>query len=200
MKKILRSCAALVSLAACDGAEGVGGPEDDSGSLRFSHTAIAQLPAGTYQAQGEVVLSGTGQFALGNWAFAMQSPSASNGLRVMASRPSITGGGRHDLAVLDLPRDVEPGTTLTAELDCQRDGTDDECAVLRVSFRLTPQGDNPDYGCNLEGPVHIATRTARRISGTFSGEAFCNGPASNVEQTMQITGGTFDVPIASFTR
>ena len=200
MKKILLSCAALVSLAACNGAEGIGGPEDDAGSLRFSHTAIAQLSAGAYDAEGEVVLSGTGQFTLGDWAFAMQSASSADGLVVMASRPSSTGGGRHDFAMIDLPRNVQSGTTLNTSFDCAFGGGGDSCAEMRVSFRLTPQGDNPDYGCNLSGQVRVTTRTARRIAGTFSGEAFCNGPASNIQQTMQITGGTFDVPIISFTR
>jgi hypothetical protein len=191
-RKIL--LATLFALAACEGSDNLL-PPDDSGWLRFSHSGISQLPAAAYDADGEVALGSTGQFSLGDWAFAQLSASAADPMLILASQPSAGAAGHHDFAVMEVPRTVQAGATLPLALDCDAAS----CAELGTSFRLTPAGDNPAYSCNLTtGEIHVAARSSDRIAGTFSGTGTCFGPASSIEQTLQVTGGTFDVPIFGY--
>jgi hypothetical protein len=200
-KRFLIPCAALLALAACGGAEGIGGPDEAAhGSFRFSHSAVGPVAAGTYDGEGEVSLSGSGQFTLGEWAFAQVSASANDPMLVIASQPSAGTTGRHDMVIMDLPRNVTAGATVPFNIDCGIGGPS-ACAEISVSFRLTPGGDNPDAGCNLlNGEVRITERSARRIKGTFSGSGQCFVVGSTQNPPVQVTNGSFDVPILSLTR
>lgn len=201
MKKLLIPCLALAALAACDGAEGIGGVDDPIGSLRFSHSALPNLPAGSYDAEGDARLSPTGQFALGDWAFGQLSASANDPLVVLASQPSVNGGGRHDMASLDLPRDVRSGENLSVTIDCGLGGPNARCTEVLVSFGLTPRGDNPEHGCQMNnGQVRVTSRADGRIKGTFSGSLSCVGTASEGPETLQVASGSFDVPVVDFSR
>jgi hypothetical protein len=200
MKKLLVPCLALAALAACKGAEGIGGVDDPIGSLRFSHGALANLPAGTYHAEGDANLSATGQFTPGDWAFGQLSASPNDLLMVIASQPSVNGGGRHDLAMIELPRNVRAGENLDVVVDCGFGGPNARCTDVLVSFGLTPRGDNPEYGCAMTtGQVRVTSRGDGRIKGTFSGSLSCVNSVPD-GGALQITNGSFDVPVVDFSR
>jgi hypothetical protein len=189
--KGLIPCAMLLALAACPFDST--GPGDDRAVLRFSHTAAGTLlPAGTYEAEGEVRIGSQGQLQPGEWVFAMVGIPPSL-LRVTASRRSAIVDGRYDLVLMELPLTLQAGASVPVFSPCV--GSPD-CAQVQLGVRA--QGNlTPEMTCGLDGGTATVTaRSDTRIQGTFSGPGNCFAPGASAP--FQVTGGTFDVPILDF--
>jgi hypothetical protein len=180
----------LLALTACDG-DGFGPSRGDLGSLRYTRAGGSQVPSGTYEVEGEVRRGPTGALVLGEWAHAWNSSDA---LTVMASRPS--GDGTYDIAYVSLPPDVRTGDTFAPVLDCSF-GRPLACAELTLELKVTALDILPGIGCRwLAGQVRVTERTGRRIRGTFNATASCaDYQGQTGGETIQVTGGSFDVPI-----
>lgn len=192
MKKLL-PCAMLLALAACP-SDGTG-PGDGTALLRFSHTAAGTLlPAGTYEAEGEVRMGGQGQIQPGEWVYAVVGVPPSL-LRVNASQRSALVNGRYDLVIMELPVGLGAGGSVPIHAPCL--GLPD-CAQVQVRLGVRAQANQtPEMTCTLEGAtVTVTARSATRVQGTFSGPGTCYAPGASAP--FQVTGGTFDVPILDF--
>lgn len=203
MRKILTGCAAVLALAACgdDGGSGPAGPTGRQpippGSFSFSLPAIDGQPAGAFRAAGAVELDGMGLFELGDWAFGEFGPNPTAPLEVYASAPGADG--RFHYLRMSLPREVQPGTVLPIRFPCV---SRPDCAGFQFILDWVSVRSNADprafcgLGASSSGSVRIATREARRITGTFTAEVLCSlyrDPSTVVSYT--VTDGSFDVPI-----
>ncbi len=193
MIKRLTPCALLLTLAACPGSDGGTGPEEVVSSVRFSHPAAgAILPAGAYEAVGEVRFGGQGQLLPGEWAFGMVGMPPGFVVRVTASQRSAIVNGRYDVVAMEVPGDIPAGGTAALAVVCNGAPA---CAQVHVSLGMRTQGNvSPQVTCTLSnGTVTVTARSATRIRGTFAGSGTCYGSAGNAP--YQVTGGTFDVPV-----
>lgn len=191
MKKAL-PCAMLLALAACP-SDGTG--PDGTAMLRFSHTAAGTLlPAGTYEARGEVRMGSQGQIRPGEWVYALVGIPPSL-LRVNASQRSVLINDRYDLMMMELPVGLGAGGSVPIHAPCL--GLPD-CAQVQMRLGVRAGANQtPEMTCTLVGAtVTVTARSATRVQGTFSGPGNCYAPGGSAP--FQVTGGTFDVPILDF--
>lgn len=166
-----------LSVAAC--AESVTAPQPFDGGLAFSYTGAI---AGTFNAKGAV--DSTNKTP---WAGAGRIEGTPMMVLAAAVPRSQT---THDIVAVVVPRNT-PGTSTIATI-CPPEG----CADLYATFGRA-NGDGNDYltGCYIvSGSVTIATITATRVTGSFSGTGQCISK-QGAETTFQVLGGEFDLPI-----
>lgn len=190
MIKQLVCGALLLALTACDG-DGFGPSRGDTGALRYARAGGSQVPSGNYEAVGRVKFGAAGGIVLGEWAYAQEY--IGNRLMVMAARPATDGS--YDVAYVSLPPHVRAGDTFAPVVDCEF-GRPLSCAVLRLELGVTALDVAPRIACRwTAGQIRVTERTARRIRGTFSATASCADIQGQNGETIQVTGGSFDVPL-----
>jgi len=175
--------AATVAMAGCKDSTG-NDNEIASGSLAFSYSGVR---SGTFAANGALEKQSASSFVKKSFATGVKlSDGAQNFVGVVAYLPVTATTGTEALFLFP---SAAAGTTLNLTDNCP--GT--ACPIGIVAFDTDP--DLPEDGSDpfffTTGTIHITAVSSSRISGTFSGTAL------DFEGTraIEVTGGTFDVPL-----
>lgn len=110
-------------------------------------------------------------------------------LYVTANLPKA--GNLHDQVVIIIPR-LDPGSS-TVSVNC----TANTCAELGFIVAATGSETSFDRLCVFEsGTLTIATLSASRATGSFSGNGVCE-TQGGTGSLFAVTGGSFNVPITN---
>ena len=173
---------------------GDGGTEPElaaSGSMSFSYNGGTLVPAGGFSASGGLPTSQTEQNTRA-WAAAFRNTqSTSQEIGVVASSPRANG--RIDLAVVAFDRN-SPGTSTIDVENCSAN----TCPAVAFWYNLSEsQTATGEVICGVEsGTMTLATVTATRVTGSFSGTGTCTSLDNfTTTTTFTITNGVFDTPL-----
>lgn len=161
-----------------------------AGSLAFGYNGGTLVAAGTYSASGGLPTSEAEQSTRA-WAAAVRDAQNANNIGVISSSPRANN--RADLVILSFDRSTAGSSTIDMD-SC----TEDDCAGMVFWYNLSQsQSSAGEVLCGLEtGTMTIATLTATRVTGTFSGTGSCTSLDDFMTFTaFTVTNGTFDAPV-----
>lgn len=184
--RLLAACALLSALPACEEVFSPRPPSPAASAFIFQHDVVGPVPPGTYNATGDIPQERASAVPPGDWAFAYRTGLSPQPVLVNASR-SADGGG-YDQAVILLPNGARAGQAMSMGQGCS---TSPLCAQMSIEFGFLRLSTEPDVRCAIRtGTLQLQTLTERRVVGTFSGTAVCEGAHDG---TTEIRGGQFDV-------
>jgi len=178
--------ACLSLLAAC-GSDNPTAPVAASGTVTFNYSGAG---GGSYSASGSLLStasSGTAQSTTWSTGWKDNADGSTN----VASNVAVTSTVANFFGIV-----INRQTTGTATIDpnCQSTNTT-ACTdvILFIGFNANSGAFN--FVCALEsGSVVIATISASKVTGTFSGTGTCVS-STGAPSTFTITNGSFDVPL-----
>jgi hypothetical protein len=179
----LFACAFLVSLSACE--EALGPDSRGPSVFVFDYTGLGEEPSDMFVAEGDFPPGYGTERPPGDWAFAVRRGTQDQRLVVTAARDR--SGGRSDAMTLELPPGARRGQTLQFRELCN----EADCAKMWVAFGIM-SGTARTVCSVVSGQARVETLTTRRVAGSFSGIATCQG-AYNGQTTLQ--RGVFDVAV-----
>ncbi|HEU0016408.1 MAG TPA: hypothetical protein VFQ45_22200 [Longimicrobium sp.] len=177
------ACAALLALGACKDSTGSGGSR--SGSVHFTYTGT---DAGTYSAEGRFSES---RAETTDWAFGYQDVQGGQiGLIVLANQELPGGLSNQVLLFMENPTVGEVTCTIN----------DVDCPVGLLLAMGVPDGQDVEpeiLYSSVAGRLRITRMEDGRVVGDFSFEAedLFGGFEQEDPAAIQITSGTFDVPL-----
>ena len=160
-----------------------------SGSVTFGYTGSPLVNAGSYSANGSLPTSQTAQ-ATQQWAAGFRDSQDNNNIGVVASVPRATS--RYDMAMLVFDRSTAGSSTINVNCSAA------SCAAMILFYNLSESSTaTGEVMCGIEtGTMTLATVSATRASGTFSGTGSCISMDDfTTESTFSVTNGSFDVPL-----
>jgi hypothetical protein len=160
----------------------------ESGSLSLSFAGAGTSGTSTFSATGAVPSSVAVSFGSKPWAAGAKDDQNQN-LVIFASVPKSSS--IWDYITLNI---VGQGTgSRTVISTC----TSGNCNAVSMVFGSNQSTTNFQYLCSLtSGTIAVASVTATRITGTFSGTGDCFS-SSGASSPFSIANGTFDVGIYS---
>jgi hypothetical protein len=187
-----RSIVALLALAVTASCGDSGTDPDEfaaSGSVGFSYNGGTLLAAGSYNASGGLPLN-PNDTENRTWAAGYRDTENTNNVGIVAN---VARGDRTDVAIMYFDRST--AGTSTVDADCDIEAGD--CAGMVFWYNLSESGTaTGQVLCGLEtGTMTIATLTATRATGSFSGTGSCLGSDFTTQSSFTVTNGSFDVPI-----
>jgi len=164
------------------GACGDNGPSSLSGSLAFGYSGGV---TGNFSASGAIPLTG---LETATWA-AGERDAANQVLDVVASAPRNSTS--HDLVGVSIARLTVGSSTITT---CNSN----VCTGMTLIVSASNTTSGYDTACYLTtGTVTISSISSTRATGTFSGTGECQALSGGGPSSFTVTGGTFDVALAS---
>jgi hypothetical protein len=175
----LLAAASLLSLAACDDSTGSG--QAAQGTVTFTYSGAE---TGAYEATGRFdrLRPDRGTFAVAGRG---ELETGGDGLVVFAHAQRADGRADELLLSVTGPR--------VGEFRCDEDAAAADCPIGALFFVGTDvEGETEGFYSSVEGTVSITSINEDRARGTFSFrlEGFDLEPTE-----VQVTSGTFDVPI-----
>ena len=180
--------AALSLLAACgsDGPTSVNGAI--SGSVAFTYTGGG---GGSYNATGSIASSASDATARATTWSAGYTDATDNSTNIVSNL--ATSATLSNMAVIVINRRTVGSSTINTT--CQPTTTT-TCSFLALIIGQNASGSTFAFSCTLDaGTVAIASISATKVTGTFSGTGTCINGTTFASTTFVVTNGTFDVPL-----
>jgi hypothetical protein len=177
-----------VLVAACSSDKTTGPTIGASGSLAFAYTGAGTSASASFTATGAIPTNLTSSNSLGATAWAAGT-SQSGSLEIAAAVPRSST--TWDLSTISINQTTVGSETI--DPTC----TTATCADVSLLIATDANDTSFSFVCQLtSGTISIASISANRASGSFSGTGTCF-TQSGGSSAFTVTNGTFDVPLTS---